>query len=161
MCMYIYIHVHILYKCIHIYTYYAYIYIHIAIQRPRTTPQIHTSCCCVNQIFSPPPSPPCARPRFQKARFHWYAVGISFIQSLQVRAVDAGFVHTTTVHHEDQTPRVKWETPTNKILSRMRTFSAGPFRSTVHFVFLACPILSDVSYAFICTYLHRYMNPKP
>jgi len=38
-----------------------------------------------------------------------------------------------SVHEQDLPPRVKWATPTNEILSRLRTFGLGPFRSNVPF----------------------------
>ena len=36
-----------------------------------------------------------------------------------------------SAHEQDLPPRVKWATPTNEILSRIRTFSLGPFGSNV------------------------------
>jgi len=42
-------------------------------------------------------------------------------------------VQRYSAHKQDLPPRVKWETPTNEILSRIRTCSFGPFTSNVPF----------------------------
>ena len=38
-----------------------------------------------------------------------------------------------STHGQDLSPRVRWATPTNEILSRIKTFSLDPFRSNVPF----------------------------